>query len=194
MKGLLLIILTFVLIQGCNNAPTNLKKEAAAPPAKAKESFFPVTDFIKGQIYEITAKGITPVRYTTINNHTDSSWLSHDELNDAFKEFLHPVIDSTNLTALFTEKKFLDQTINAITFTYDAKSDLPDSMNLQHWDVYVDPVSGKVRRIYLVKSAGINKTLQLTWLGNRSCKMITIDNAATGNSSVEKEVNIIWDF
>ena len=182
-----------MLIQSCNNAPPNIKKEVAAP-AKAKETFFPVTDYIKGQIFEISNKGITPVRYITINGHTDSSWLVHDELNEAFKEFLHPEIDSSNLTGLFTEKKFLDQTINAFTFTYDATGNLPDSMSLQHWDVYVDPETGKVRRIYMVKSAGINKTLQLTWLGNKSCKMILIDNAANGNSPIEKEVNITWDF
>ena len=193
MKVIVRIAVSFVFFLACNNAPRD-RKTAPLKPEKENESFFPVTDYIKGQIFEITAKGVTSVRYITIHDHTDSGWLNHEDLYEAFKEFLHPEIDSINMKELFTESKFLDQTINAFTFTYDAKGKLPDSMTLKHWDVYIDPETGKVKRIYMVKNLGINKTLQLTWLGNKSCKSVTIIDSVNGNSSIEKEINITWDF
>ena len=124
----------------------------------------------------------------------DSSWLKIEELTAAFDDFLHPKIDSISLSPWFKETKFMDQSINAFTFTYDPIATLPDSMALQHWDVYVDPATGKIRRIYMVKSAGEGRIKQLTWQGDRFCKIVDIVNKPGGTSAVEKEVKITWDF
>ncbi len=191
MRGNLIFIVLVVLAQACHNTPPASEKLL---PETEKEKFFPVTDYIKGQIFEINSKGLTPVKYVTVKGHTDSAWLKTADFNEAFKEFLTPEIDSSNLTALFTEKKFMDQTINAFTFTYDATAALPDTMTLKHWDVYIDPQTGKVKRIYMVKNTGSNSILQLTWLGDRSCRIRTIDEPPRGDSFVEKEERINWSF
>ena len=193
MKIILLPVLSILLLQSCSNSP-KVKEKEKAEQVKEKEVFFPVSPYLRGQVADINQKGVNPLKYTTINNHTDSVWLKITDLNEAFKEFLHPEIDSVNLIGLFTEKKFMDQTIDAFTFTYDAVGKLPDTMTLNHWDVYVDPNTGKVRRIYMVKNIGINKTLQLTWQSNKWCKLTTIVELPNGISSVEKEEKITWDF
>jgi len=110
------------------------------------------------------------------------------------KEFLQPEIDSANLVPFFTETKFLDQTINAFTFTYDPKIQLPDSVNLKHWDVYIDPETSKVKRVYIIKRSGENKILQLTWQSNEWCKTTTIITTPDGISKIEKEEKISWDY
>lgn len=66
--------------------------------------------------------------HVTSNNRTDSTWLKLEDIEKAVHAFLEPVIDSTNLTSLFDEKDFLDQTIAAYTFTYEPKASLPDNM------------------------------------------------------------------
>lgn len=179
----------------CNNSST---KEAVIDSQKKdsveKQSFFPVTNYIKGQLYEIKNKNINPLKYTTVNNHTDSAWLKIEGLETAVKEFLYPEIDSVNLISLFTETKFADQTLDAYTFTYDATVLLPDTMTLKHWDVYIDPATNNVKRIYLVKTIEKNKTLQLTWQSNEWCKITTIITDKNGVSSVVKEEKITWDF
>jgi hypothetical protein len=159
-----------------------------------KQSFFPVTDFIKGEIYNIKKSGINPLQYTMVNNRTDSAWLPIEQLDTVLQEFLHPEIDSANLISLFTEKSFFDQSIDAITFTYDPIAVLPDSMKLTHWDVYIDPKSNKVRRIYMVKEIDKNKILQLTWVSNKWCKIISIVTNDKGISTIEKEEKFILDF
>lgn len=195
MKKIALMVLALVQILSCNTSSGNKEKEPGIESKVIKkEKFFPVTDYLKGQVYEIINKGFTPVKYTTRNGHTDSSWLKAEGLSETFKEFLHPEIDSTNLTGLFTEKKFLDQSINAITFSYDPSGTLPDSMNLRHWDVYIDPELGTVKRVYLVKSIGTDKILQLTWINDKWCKLTTIKDLPNGSSMVEMEEKINWDF
>lgn len=159
-----------------------------------KQNFFPVTDFIKGEIFNIKKSGINPLRYTTVNNRTDSVWLNIEQLDTVLQEFLQPEIDSANLISLFAEKSFFDQSIDAITLTYDPIAVLPDSMKLTHWDVYIDPKSNKVRRIYMVKEIDKNNMLQLTWLSNKWCKIVSIVTDDKGVSTIEKEEKFILDF
>ncbi len=190
---ILLPVLSIVLLQSCTNSPKEKEKEKTVP-VNEKEAFFPVSSYLKGQIVEIIQKGINPIKYTTVKDHTDSIWLKTEELNEAFKEFLHPEIDSANLITLFSEKKFMDRSIDAFTFTYDAIGKLPDSMTLSHWDVYVDPNTENVKRIYMLKNISPNKTLQLTWQSNKWCKLTTIVDLPNGTSAVEKEERITWNF
>lgn len=194
MKYIVTAILSLSVFVSCNqgNKETTINKVVVADTVQQK--FFPVTAFIKGEVYEIKNKGINPLLYTTQNNHTDSVWVKIENLDSAVSEFLHPLIDSVNLTGLFTEKSFLDQTINAITFTYEAKGPLPDTMKLRHWDVYLDPETQKVKRVYLVKEMDGGKMLQLTWLSNQYCKIVSISTNKDGVSKVDKETKLTWAF
>ena len=176
---------------------TNSGKSAEQPAQKdtlAAQRFFPVTEYLKGEIFNIKNAGINPLKYTTINEHTDSVWVKIEQLDSVVQEFLQPEIDSANLISLFTEKSFMDQSLNAVTFTYDPTGTLPDSMKLKHWDVYIDPKTSKVKRIYMVKQIDKTKTLQLTWINGQWCKITTIATDEKGIMSVEKEEKIIWDF
>src|SRR5882762_1148044 len=121
MKCIVISAVTLFLLSSCNNANTAKKISGVDTAAVVeKQSFFPVTAYIKGQLYSITTKGINPLKYTTIHDHTDSVWLKTEELNSAVKDFLTPEIDSTNLTSLFSENKFVDRSLDdAFTFTYD---------------------------------------------------------------------------
>jgi len=99
------------------------------------------------------------------------------------------------MAAFYSEKSFLDQTINAVTFSYDPKIKLPDSLNLTHWDVYINPQTSRVERIYLVKEStekNANVTTQLTWLSDKWFSIRTIKDA-DGKPEV-KETKIIWGF
>ncbi len=190
---LYILIFFVVLLYSCGNNSSETKT-TAVNTGQEKPNFFPVTAYLKGQIHEIKEKGLTPIKYTTINNHTDSVMVKLDSINILCKEFLQPEIDSTNLINFFTEAKFLDQTIDAFTFTYDAKTNIPDSVQLIRWDVYVDPETSKVRRVYITKKSGSNKILQLTWQSNQWFKIVTIASAADGTSTIEKEEKISWDY
>ena len=192
MRAILITICTLTFI-ACNQ-----KKELAPAVPVAQDApdtaanFFPVTSFLKGQIYEIKNIGIAPVKKITIGGHTDSAYVKNEEFASAFADFLSPVIDTSNLKTLFTEKKFLDQTLNAFTFTYDPIEGKADSFAFRHWDVYVTPETNKVERIYMIKKIAPGKELQLTWRTDKWCKIVTVNTSGTG--SVEKEEKISWTY
>ena len=140
---------------------------------------------------------ITPLQITTIDNKTDSAWLTKEKSKAFFDPFLSPVIEETNLTSLFRQTVFNDQTLNAITFTYDPVAKIPDSLSLRSWSVYVNPETGSVSKVYLVKQFvenGKTFTQQLTWQSNKSAKINTILNEAGGEMKLLKEVSLIWNF
>ena len=199
MKFFVFLLFTAFIIYSCNNAPESTETnngnvaDVGKPKTEAAD-FFPVTDYFKGQLSEIRAKGINPLKITNINNRVDSSWIRMEQLDSEFELFLIPVIDSTNLNHLFTESKFLDQTINAFTFTYDPTGPLPDSFSLIHWDIYIDPQTNAVKRVYLVKEIAGNKTIQLTWLHAKSSRIVTLVTGKDGKTFTEKEVTIKWGF
>ena len=170
------------------------KQQQVATPEKPQAgTFFPVTTFLKGQIFTLKDKGINPVKFTTVNGKTDSVWLKVEQIESSVAPFLEPLIDTANLIDTFQESNFLDQTINAFTFSYDPKITLPESYKLRRWDVYVNPETNRVNRIYMVKKENEHTTLQLTWQTNKFCKMIWIKDS-TGQPKIEKEVLINWDF
>jgi len=188
-------IALMLVINACSNNNTQSTiPDATTAQADEKPNFIRVTSFIKGQFIAIREKMLTPIKYITINEHTDSTFLKFEDIDNQLKDFVQPVIDSANLSTLFTETKFVDRTINAITFTYDPKGNLPDSMPLRHWDVYVEPETGNITRVYMVKKLSGNKIQQLTWLTGQWCKITTIVQHADGSSSVEKEEKISWDY
>lgn len=188
-----LLAASVILFTACNSNTSEKAVPQNTITVEEKPSFIPVTSYIKGQIRDITERGITPMKFTTINNHTDSALVKFGELKDFLDNFLLPKIDSLNLTPFFTESKFLDQTINAFTFTYNPKVQLPDSIKFTHWDVYIDPETSKIKRVYLTKKGGENKTLQLTWESNQTSKIVTISNNPDGSSKVEKEEKVSWE-
>jgi|SRR6185312_1532433 len=155
-------------------------------------NIFAVTSFLKGQLNMIDTLPITPLKTISENGKTDSAWLKREDIRKNAIPFLSPVIDSANMTSLFSEKSFLDQTINAYTFSYDAKVTLPDSIKLTHWDVYMNPQTNNIERIYMVKETG-DTTIQLTWLVNKSYSIRTIVQEP-GKKPKMKEEKMIWNF
>ncbi len=197
MMKLAALALGSILLFSCANKKSKEISAKNDAPAGPPQRFFRVTDFLLGDIRGIASKGVTPLKITTVNNHSDSVWLKLEELGTAMREFTSPVIDSANLVDLFQETKFHDQTLNTFTFTYDPRGKLPDTMPLTHWDVYIDPETGTVKKVYMVKRKKENsqdKTIQLTWRSGKWCKTTTIYTKPDGNTAVEKEETILWDF
>ena len=192
-KYSILAIGLFVL----NSCSNSTKKNNTPEEKTIAASFFPVTSFIKGQIIILDSLPVTPLQITTVKGKSDSIWITKEVMKKLLLPFQTPVINETNLINFFTETKFKDQTLNAITFTYDPSQIMPDSISLRHWDVYVNPETGNVEKVYIVKTIkdqGQNLTQQLTWQTNKLVKITTILNKTNGDQELLKEVVFIWNF
>ena len=196
MKKYCLAAIPLLILLSCSN--NNKRADAPAIDSKNKiDSFFPVTSFIRGQILVLDSLPVNPLQLIIGPGKTDSVWITKKELKPLLQPFLTPVITETNLTKYFKEIRFNDQTLNAITFTYDPVRVIPDSIALRHWDIYINPETGFVTKIYLVKQLTENNqtlTQQLTWQTDKQAKISTIVNKPDGNMELVKEVVFIWNF
>lgn len=178
-----------ILLTGCKQKVKPFEQETSA----GKSGFFPVTQYLLGQIKELDTLPLTPLKITTINGKADSLWLKGEDSRVFVQRFVTPVIDSISYHSYFSEKSFLDQTINAFTFSYDPVRALPASMEIKHWDVYVDPATNKVTRIYLLKQLNDGTSYQLIWKTGYYCQVTTIIEKK-GEAPKIKEEKLIWNF
>ena len=166
-------------------------------PARIDTSFFPVTAYIKGQMLQFDSMPVTPLHIITIRDKSDSQWIKREQLRSFLSSFLEPEITETNLIKYFTETRFNDQTVNAITLSYDPIGTLPDSMPLKSWNVYIDPKTGNVTGVFIVKrtKAGNQSiTQQLTWENNTSAQIVNILNKSDGSGEILNQEKFIWNF
>lgn len=189
--------LPIFLLCACHGNESNESKQPQiVTNTEQSQPFFPVTDFLLGQLNEIDSMPVTPLKIIIDNGKRDSVWLKKSDIRPFAKPFLTPVIDSISLQNFFEEKSFMDQTINAITLSYDPITKLPDSMKLTHWDVYIDPEKGSVQRVYIVREEvinGVTITTQLTWKVNTWCSIRTIEEQSKLAPSVKEEI-MKWEF
>ena len=182
---------------GCKEQPSQSPLQTEKD-ATEDNTFFPVTQFILGELAQIDSLPVTPLKIISEDGKEDSIWMKNKDVRIFAQPFLYPKIDTANLKALFAQKSFLDQTINAYTFSYDPVSTLPDTMQLKRWDVYIDPQKNKVKRIYMVKeirenNATTKQTIQLTWMAAHWCKITTITEQENNQPEI-KEEKMIWNF
>ncbi|MEO8414399.1 MAG: hypothetical protein ABI472_12105 [Ginsengibacter sp.] len=183
-----------VSLSACHSK--KVKQASLINTTKENKDFFPVTDFLLGQLNEIDSLSVTPLKITISEGKRDSVWLTKKDIRVFALPFLQPVIDSISMKNYFTEVSFLDQTINAITLTYDPKIKIPDSIKLSHWDIYINPQQSKVQKIYLVKEENIiggTKTTQLTWKVNAWCSIRTITEQPNSEPRIKEEI-MKWDL
>ena len=196
MQKLFLFLLSgfFLIFSSCDSK--NRSNEHAENIKADNVSIFPVISFLKGQLRIIDSLPTTPLKLVISHGKTDSIWLKRDEVRSDAAPFLTPQIDSVSMSSFFSEKSFLDQTINAFTFSYDPKAVLPDSLHLTHWDVYINPQTGEIQRVYLVKETvedNKNITTQLTWVTDGWYSIRTITQKP-GTEPDIKEEKMIWNF
>jgi hypothetical protein len=192
MKILVPIFLLFILVSGCSSkkpAPVS-NPSAEKSDSTEPQNFFPVTDYLLGQLKQLDSMPVTALKITIHNGKQDSIWMKREDIRKFAALFLSPKIDSLNIGSLFTEKSFLDQSINAYTFSYDPSRKLPDTLNVKHWDVYIDATKNSVSRIYIVKennNNGVHQTIQLTWRVNQWCKITTITEREGKETDIKEE-------
>jgi hypothetical protein len=182
----------------CHNHTDAVPSEApVAAPSGTDTSFFPVTAYLKGQMLQFDSMPVTPLHIITIRDKSDSQWIKREQLKSFLSAFLEPEITETNLIKYFTETRFNDQTVNAITLSYDPIGTLPDSMTLKSWNVYIDPKTGNVTGVFIVKrtKAGNQSiTQQLTWENNTSAQIVNILNKPDGSGEILNQEKFIWNF
>ncbi|HMH33046.1 MAG TPA: hypothetical protein VK543_08440, partial [Puia sp.] len=99
--GSLMVLIVFLLF-GCEDE----NKKAEAPPAalpEEKKNFFPVLDYLKGEVAYVDSFPLRIMTFSTRNGHTDSGYIQITEFDRLAREFLDPALDTASMEKEFTE-------------------------------------------------------------------------------------------
>lgn len=190
----ILFAAVFFLIS-CNSNKTGTENTTVDDTTQV--SFFPVTDFLKGQAAQLDSLQTSILYTTSVNGKTDSVWEKRENIRRLLQPFFAVQINENNLTGLFKSSKFHDQTINAVTFTYDPIKPLPDTFTLRHWDLYINPETGKINKVYMLRAItenGKNLIQQLTWQTDKWAKIVTLPGNPADSALGIKEEQLTWHF
>lgn len=189
----LFVVMTSILScsqnQNTSTAITALEEIQPLDSNVQNPDFFPVTNYIKGQIYEIKNNYITPIMITNDGVKVDTVFLKLEEVDKAVATFLDPVIDTANLKQEFKQSSFKDATLNKITFSYTPTMMHPAGSPLKSWNVYIDPQTNQVSSIYLLKITPGKGTEHLNWIAGKKCTIQLMKDDV-----LVYERSITWNF
>ena len=173
MKKRLFIFFTFLpfALYNCtnNNASSDQSKEDTAGKA-----FYPVGNYIHSQLDYIDSMPLAVIKYTTIDNVTDTSIIEKQDFKDIAAAFMTPDINSPEFKSQYEEHSFIDATLGTITLAYTAKN---DRVPLRKADILLNQENTGVKTIYIEKNIpGTDSSVikKMLWIANRNCQITTL--------------------
>ncbi|MHA4843789.1 hypothetical protein ACX0G7_06490 [Flavitalea antarctica] len=195
MKSCLLSLVLITLLSGCADELESPLPEARLPDStnKAKQ-FFPVLDYLKGELSNVDSFATAIRVYTTFNGKTDSSFVTVDQFNGIMQEFLPPELSKENFEKYYSESSFFDQTTQTSTFTYATKN---DDLEFHRIDVLVQGSESydKVSSIYMEKFIGgedSSAVKKILLVGGKSL-LINSETTVKNNKPVIRQDKYVWN-
>jgi hypothetical protein len=182
--------------QHSQSMPATTDSTAAAKDSTQK-AFFPVADYIRGEMHYVDSMPLAVLEYRIRDNHTDSSFIHADEFHRIAGEFLLPDLEKENFEKKYSENSFMDETSGYLTFTYSPRDkELP----LQRVDVLAIPASSaagaaRIKSIYLQTVQPSADTLivkKMLWIAKKSLLIIT-SLQPDGKPPLIRQVKVVWD-
>jgi hypothetical protein len=190
MKYFLIILIGAVFFSNCKDQ----KPTTTALEQTEKKSYFPVVDFLKGQIHYVDSLPTAILKIVTENNKPDSSYIKRDEFDKLAQDFILPDLQQDIFEKNFKESSFIDQTTQSATFNYISTD---SKLSLQRVDVLATPdeLNSKVKSIFLQQTLNKNDTIivkKLYWQTNKHFQIATIIQAPNQPKKI-KQLQLTWD-
>jgi len=160
-----------------------------------KKNFFPVADYIRGEIRYVDSTPLAIFKYTTQGQQrTDSSLIDQAAFNGLAQEFISPDMGWDKLEKEYSEKSFMDETTGSMTFLYSTAN---RSLPLQRVDVLATPGASldKIKSIYLERSFSSGDTIvqkKMYWKARQSFLIVT-SLQLPGKEALFSQLKVVWD-
>ena len=190
--GLLFLTLAWMLY-ACQDKPAPQEKPAGQKVEK--KTFFPVADYLKSEISYVDSLPGGILKYSTVGGKTDSVYIPSSEFDKLASEFLPPELTDSVFTREFSENSFIDQTTQAVTFTYEP---VTPTQELRRVDILAAQGSGidRVKSVYMEKTTNTGSTTvikKMFWKAKRSFQVISISQT-DNQPAVSSELRVVWDY
>jgi len=183
----------------CNNnaKPTtatdqSIAKDSIAPP----QDFFPVPDYIGGQLKMIDSFKLPISKSVIIKNDTLLSVATDKELRELAQHFRQPDINDPAIKKFYKETSIADQSVPSVTLIF---STTDTAQTIQKINIYIKPdpdKNDKITGIYMEKAFHINDTLinqKLYWKTDKNLQVIT-EKQVKGKKLPLEQIKITWDY
>jgi hypothetical protein len=196
MKQFMSVLAIMSIVASCkNHSSPNAITAAVHKDSIQEQSFFPVTDFIGGQIKMIDSLQLPLSKSVTTGRKTQLESISDKEFKTLAINFLKPDINDSVIRKYYTETSVADQSIPSVTLTYSTNN---TGLPIQKINVFIkpDPVKNdKVSAIYIEKifsNADTSISQRLYWKTDKSFQIIT--EKKLGHTIFPAEqIKVIWD-
>ena len=172
------------------DAKPEAPKAVADTTVKAESPYFPVYDYLNGEIAYVDSTPVGIMKYTTIGKVKDSGYIQLDEFHKLVSEFLLPEINDSLLKKNFQETSFVDKSNGSATFFY--KPNEP-SAAIKRIDVITakGEIYDEVKSVYIEREIRNSDSVvlkKLIWKPKRNFQIITADP-----SGKNKLIKVVWD-
>jgi hypothetical protein len=174
------------------SASSSTGKESIEP---AKKTFFPVADYLNGEIGYVDSTPLAITKYNMEGKKTDSSFISPQIFHQLAQEFLPSELDTTFFNKEYKESSFMDETTKSLNFTYSTDN---KSLVLQRVDVRAtraDNGTDKISSIYEEKKEDRNDTLvikKMYWQAKKQFQVVTM-TSTHGQKALIRQLKVVWD-
>lgn len=191
-------LLLVVIFFSCKNQVPPEKATTSSAPADSTvpaPDFFPVADFIGGQVKMIDSMQLPLSKSVTIGTKTKLEAVTDQEFKSLALHFREPDINQPGLKMKYKETSIADQSIPSVTLTY---STTDTSLLVQKISVFIkpDPVNNdKVNAVYIEKMFAKGDTVfnqKLYWKTGKNFQ-ITTEKKTGGKLLPVEQVKVIWD-
>jgi hypothetical protein len=188
MKQMLIGCLTVLFVIGCKDK--NKKPEVPAT------DFFPVDDYLKGQIARLDTSLYTFFKIETTDGRSDTTPVRNAEVKVYARDFAElPDLSDSDIKDDYAVDKLFDDIQNAFVFTYTTKEDHP----VQQQQVTVEPAFNEkgqndIRSVYVdlwQEEDGVSTRKRMMW--ETKGFYITTTTEAEGQAQKTKTTKIIWN-
>lgn len=199
MKYILFVFLAGWLLAACNNPSSETTTTAATPPKDSTpppQDFFPVPDYIGGQVKMIDSLKLPISKTVTISGKPVLSVATDAELRSFSQLFREPDISSPALKSKYTQTSIADQSVPSVTLIFSAND---TAQVIQKINVYIqpDPVQNdKVTGVYMEKHFISNDTIvnqKLYWKTDKNMQVNT-EKQVKGKTLPVEQVKITWGY
>ena len=198
MKYILPALVAGLLLSACNNQPpkTTATKTTTTDSTRTAQSFFPIPDYIGGQLKIIDSLKLPISKTVTINNNTKLSAATDKELNELALNFRQPDINDPAIKKFYTQTSIADRSVPSVTLIFTASD---TTLPIQKINVYIkpDPVKNdQVTGIYIEKMFSRNDTSfnqKLYWKTAKNMQVIT-EKRVNGKVLPVEQIKITWDY
>jgi len=172
----------------------NVDSVAIASTDTATKAYFPVSDFLRGEISAVDSLPVGILKYTTRGKKTDSAYIKPEEFHQLANQFISDDLSSPRFERSFAETSFFDRTTNSSTFLYTAKD---SALKVQRVDVIsaTGDVYDKIKSIYVETTDRQGATLivkKMYWKPERNFQISTLVTGPSGIPQVDL-VKVVWD-